>query len=439
MAVARPPSLQLRGGGQSVLRAAATPREDIASSVPATHRGVVSPAAAQGMSIGEMERSLAHRPTRRIPEQARDGHAPQTARALLEENRQLIQEKQERKALARKNSREFVEKLLAQDRLTTEGDRAKDIGRRHAQRELAQYYKAEIAEKERARAGKYRSKVDSGVEIQYFPFVEGETIDRRREEKSATMREEMRSFLGKQREKHPPRADSLLAETSLEHAVHYGGEDAAGGGALPGEDVAPHLTRHPRFLSRAQEHHSRRLHDAHVRKALEDKVMQTRQDLENLSRRRQAEHREWEEGMQVNDAVRADICNAKAAERKSHAAYLKQQMEERQHREQRDTSEKRAGVIGYYGPEEKELQGTELHQDHCAELIRQMDVDSRRRAESRGARLRQEQRLVDNGLAEMSRDRQKERLKNMLHREVLTTTWKSQQKIKQAMNQLDSL
>jgi len=423
-------SPHLKTNGQSVLRAALTPRDETATKGGASSK-------VQDMSITDMEKALSAKPSRRIPEQVRDGHAPQTARALLEENRQLIQEKSERKALARKNSREFVERLLAQDRMTTEGDKAREIGRRHAQRELAQYYKAEIAEKEQAKASEYRSKVESGVEIQYFPFVEGETINKSREAKSAKMREEMRGFLNHQREKHPPRTDTLLAETSHEHNIRYG--NSREGSVLPGDDVAPHMNRHPRFLSRAREHMSRRLHDAHVRKALEDKVLQTRAELESASQQREAERQQWEEGMQVNDALRYDLSQAKAMEKKKHAEILKSQMKERADREQRVHREQHADITGYYGPEEKELQETGLHREHCTELIKQMEVDNSRRCNSRNARLRQERRLIDNCMAEMLQDRSKERQKNVLHREVLTTTWKSQQKIKHAVDTLEGL
>lgn len=338
------------------------------------------------------------------------------------------------KDLARQDSRECFEKLLAQDRVSSEGDKARDIGRRQAQRELAQYYKAEIAQKEQKKAKEYSSKVQSGVEIQYFPFVEGETINKNREAKSAKMREEMRSFFDRQREQKPPRVDTLLAETSLEHQVRYGG--GADGSVVPGDDVAPHMNRHPRFLSRAREHMSRRLHDAHVRQALEDKVLQTKQELEQLSARKQAEREQWEDGMQVNDALRTDVGQAKASERRKHADYLKSQMEERKRREQRDRDDWHSSVIGYYGPEEKELQGSDMHRDHCTDLIKQMEVDNMRRASSRNARLRQERRLIDNCMAEMSQDRAKEKQKQQLHKEVLTTTWKSQQKIKDAMKEL---
>jgi len=197
------------------------------------------------------------------------------------------------------------------------------------------------------------------------------------------------------------------------------------------------MGRHPRFLSRAREHMSRRLHDVHVRKALEDKVEQTRAELEAQSRRRQAELRQWEEGMLVNDALRYDSSQAKATERRKHADFLRSQITERRGRQDQEHQDQHAEIAGYYGPEEKEVQDMGLHREHCSDLIKQMEVDKQRRSSSRNQRLRQERRLIDNCLAEMAQDRDKERHKTVQHREVLTTTWKSQQKIKRAIKNLD--
>merc|ERR1712072_1207869 len=101
------------------------------------------------------------------------------------------------------------------------------------------------------------------------------------------MKDEMRSFLTKQREDHPPRMDPLLADLAdLNDTLHYPVEGHPSAvvpqppGLMDSDEVAPHMQRHPRFLTRAREHMSRRLHDVHVRQALEDKVRQTRLDLE---------------------------------------------------------------------------------------------------------------------------------------------------------------
>jgi len=58
-----------------------------------------------------MERVLSQRPLRQMQEQAWHTSAPQTARGLLEENKQLIQEKQERKALQKQSSREYCDQM----------------------------------------------------------------------------------------------------------------------------------------------------------------------------------------------------------------------------------------------------------------------------------------------------------------------------------------
>lgn len=401
------------------------------------------------MTIEEMEAALAGRPTKKFPERVRSTCGPQSARTLLEENKQLIQEKRERKTLARQNSREFTEKLLAQDRRTTEGDKAKETGRRLVQRELSVNYKEKIAEKEQEKAWSYKAKIEGGVGIQYFPFVEGETISKHREMKRAQMREEMRGFLQKQREEDPPRMDSLIAETHVDHTVQYPQMSKHGGVAssiapmqdvhLAEGDVAPHMASHPRFLAKAREHMSRRLRDVHVRKALEEQVESTKRELQALQRSRAMQDQTWEDGLLVNDALRYDNEQTKAMDRRLNAQDLQSQIEEKKTKKQAELHKRRGEIPGYWGPTEKELQDPGTHTALCGDLIRQIEVDQQRRISSRNQQLKQERRLIDNCIKEMSQDRRKEQQKIMQHREVLTTTWKSQQKIQEAIKTIEAL
>merc|ERR1719221_2009643 len=189
----------------------------------------------------------------------------------------------------------------------------------------------------------------------------------------------MRGFLKKQKEDHPPRMDSLLADTKFSNPIKYPTAPVHGKPAIipqkdigdytaeatadidVNDDCSPHIARHPRFLSRAREHMSRRLHDVHVRRALEDKVEQTKAELEAQSRSRLQEARQWEEGMLVNDALRYDCSQAKATERRRHADYLRSQISEGSSRQDREREDRHAEIPGYYGPEEKEVQGSDLH------------------------------------------------------------------------------
>lgn len=369
------------------------------------------------MSIQEMESVLREKFHKRLPETVRANDGPQTARGILEENKKLIADQQERRSAARKNSRDEFDKLVVQDRLTTEGEKARVMSRRQAQRELANYYKEKIGEKEKAKANEYSNKKDNGVAIQYFPFIEGETIDKNRAAKSANMREEMRDFLQQQRDLKPPRPDAKNND-AIESPVE--------------------LAMNPRFLSRAHPHMSRRLQDGHVRKTLEDKVRTTKAELEAAAQQREMERQQWEESLLVNDALRYDKDQAKMAEKKRTAQFLLNQMEEHKHQAAREHTEKRTERPAYWGPEEKQPQPAEIHRDHCKDIIQQMEVVQNRRLNSRSRRLRQERQIVDNGLAEMSQDREKERTKANRHREVLTTTWQSQQKIRQALTALEA-
>eukprot|EP00927_Polykrikos_kofoidii_P067307 TRINITY_DN62808_c0_g1_i1.p1 TRINITY_DN62808_c0_g1~~TRINITY_DN62808_c0_g1_i1.p1 ORF type:complete len:437 (-),score=119.95 TRINITY_DN62808_c0_g1_i1:369-1679(-) len=436
------------------MAAIATPRQAMrASDLGSMPSSARSEKAYKNMSVEEMERALTHI-SKRMPETIRGSCAPQTARSLLEENKQLIEEKRERKARERQNSREFTETLLAKDRRTNEHDKARDIGRKQAQQQLAQYYKTKIAEKETSKASEYSRKVQCGSEIQYFPFVEGENINKSREAQASEQREEMRGFLRRQRDDNPPRVDSLLLDVGFEYPYKYPSmqvgkqqrprsQDASARASFlddfASEDVAPHMQRHPRFLSRAREHLSRRLHDNHVRKALEDKVVQTKDELEKEARRRELETQQAMDGMLVNDALRYDSTLAKAADMRRNQAFLRAQMEEKQQKDRGEVYQRQREPAGYWGPEEKPMQSGELIGEHCRDLISQMEVNQRRRVGSRCRRLRQERRLVDNCMAEMSEDRERDRAKAAQQKDVLTTTWKSQKKVKQALDTIEQL
>lgn len=431
----------------------------------------------KNMSCHEMEKLL-QKQTRRPA-----GHvAPQSAGALLEENKQLSLEKQHRKALDRKNSRDFIERLHADDRVATEADKAKDIGRRTAQRGLSQYYKAKIAEKETStsKTAELQAKLDKGVDIQFFPFVEGETISENRKASANKMRDEMRTFLRKQHEENPPRADAMMLDADVEYHHRYPlmpvGSASARGPRQPLDSLSdlctgqqrygstsaracgstsarssregsngdavqtgPHLAKYPKFLSRAREHMSRRVHDSHVRKALEDKVERTKAELEDLNQKRYAQAQEWEDGMMVNDALRYDGSQLKAAARQRHASHLLQQAEDSRQLKKQEVEAKRAEPAGYWGPDNKDLQDPNAFRQLASGLIHQMETKQNRKLDSRSRRLQQEQVVIDNSLAEMSADRVKEHEKLTQHRVILTTTWESQQKLQQVRKRIDKL
>jgi len=423
-----------------------------------------------------------YKPYKRPAEFSEGSGSGQTARTLLEDNKQLVVQKQQRKALERQRSREFVDRLFADDRLANEADKAKQVSRSSAQRGLAQYYKAKIAQKEADKKGSYKAKLDIGGGDLHFPFVEGETICQNRQAEAARMREEMRGFLKKQREDFPPRMDPLMLDTEVEYHHQYPlmpaqsqsargprsrstqptptlgsasargppeapatarGPASAGGSAgetgEDGDEDAPHLSRYPRFLSRAREHMSRRIHDAHVRKALEDKVAQTKSELEALTRRRQQEAVEWEEGLVVNDALRFDGVNAKSEEKKRNAEFVQAQIKERKAMVAAQVQKRRAEPAGYWGPEEKGGLDPDIFRRNANEIIQQMEVNQNRRLESRHRKLDQERMMVDNSVAEMSSDRAKEQAKVVQHKQILTSTWDSQKKIREVMKRIEKL
>jgi len=142
--------------------------------------------------------------------------------------------------------------------------------------------------------------------------------------------------------------------------------------------------------------------------------------------------------MLVNDALRYDSSKSKNAERRRNAEYLQVQMQEKMKKDGEEKSYFQS-PCGYWGPEEKPVQMQELHRSLCSDLVKQMEVNQNRKLDSRGRRLKVERRLIDNCMAEISQDRDRDKAKAALHKEVLVTTWASQQKIKQAKNRVDDM
>ncbi|CAK9114103.1 unnamed protein product [Durusdinium trenchii] len=451
-------SAALRGGGESLVRES-TPRG------PPSANSTRSQDMSMSMTVDEMETRLLPRPSK-----GGRGSLPMSARELLEENKQLIEEKKEQKALARKNSREMVQKLIEEDRMKSEGLKATVQSRRSMLKDLAQQYKASIAEKEQQRAALKASK--RGPPVSYFPFVEGETIAKGRAAKSQVLREEMQGFLQKQREQKPPRNDQLIQDTRVDNILLYPVQPKATpqstmqsqtmeeplflveapltpevqhGDAIPEaemklvDETCPHMQRHPVFLTKARDHKSRRLYDDHVRRTLEEKVEQTKIELAQLARKRQEEVQTLEDSMLVADALRHDGTTAKADARRRHAMFLKEQMQEQQTRREEEKANKKKETAGYWGPEDKPTQASQSHRNHCHDLIKQMEVDQNRRLVDRTMHLRQEKQIVNNCLAQMEQDREMEKQKIKQHREVLVTTWKSQLQLREVMKNIEGI
>jgi len=370
------------------------------------------------MTIGEMENRLLPKPTK-----GGRGSLPMSARELLEENKQLIEEKKEQKALARKNSREMVQKLIEEDRMKSEGIKATVQSKRSMLKDLAQQYKASITQKEEERAALKTSK--KGQPPSYFPFVEGERIAKGRAAKSAVLREEMQGFLQKQREMKPPRNDPLIQDTRVDNVLLYpvlpkatvqsfeasppeSGE-VQHGDAVPDEELklvdetCPHMQRHPVFLTKARDHKSRRLYDDHVRRTLEEKVEQTKMELAQQAKKRKDELATLEDSMLVADALRHDGTTAKADARRRHAMFLKEQIEEQQMRKQMEKADKKRETAGYWGPEDKPTQSNATHRSHCHDLIKQMEVDQNRKVVDRSLRLLSTFHVDDEARTELTR------------------------------------
>lgn len=407
----------------------------------------------EDLKVREMEALLSRRSKREV-ELAKNG--PQTARAVLEENKILS----ERKKLAGRNDRAaslvMVESLLALEKESVEKDKAKQQGRREAHQQLAQQYKASIVQKEKEKGKRFEAKMGDREKedaAPYFPFTEGETVQEYREHANAQLREEMREFISVQRQQKPPRADALMDSVKADYNVLYPLAPNArnvGGGAYLKETVAPPpadgpaivpyvCETHPRFLKRSREYMSRRTETTHVKKAMEDKIDRTKQQLEFLAEDRQAEKRMHEDGLIINDALRYDNELLKGLERKQNAEYIKQQIDERKVRRDSEKSALKGEGGGYWGPEEKNVYTDAVKMQHRRELVAQMEVNQNRKLDSRDRKLRQERCIVENGVLEMMADRDRNTAKVERRRSALNRAWNNQVLIKRAQQQVDHI
>ncbi|CAE8662203.1 unnamed protein product, partial [Polarella glacialis] len=300
--------------GQSVLRAM-TPRMDsrqsgrAGGSGPQSARGRLDRPDSRGiqeMSIHEMESVLVDKPRKKPP--AVVGGPPISARELLEENKVLGELKAQQKAGRRQYEKDFVQRLLEEDRMVMEGNKAKEQSKKHAKVQLAQQYKDRIVLNQETKVTTEQNEKHLQQGLGYFPFDEGEQIVKNRDMKKDRMRAEMQEQMQKQKTDRPVRKDGLRRDINAE--VQYPlslsrPPPAKGAGLLSSADDALELAdnekmllvdeppsfmnKHPLFLTKSKEHMSRRLYDEHVRRTLEDKVEQTKAELLALSMKKQTE------------------------------------------------------------------------------------------------------------------------------------------------------
>merc|ERR1719359_13023 len=278
--------------------------------------------------------------------------------------------KNEVKKDERRHSKELVDEMLQRDQQNLESDRKKEQKRRDTQKALAQKYRTAILQKELAESQEYQKKQAEGTNEVFFPFTEGETVEQYRQAQSQMLKSELQAHLKEQSERQPVRDDALMASVSHKHHKNYN-SDGSKGGKHP---VVPAYmgAKAPHFLSRGREHMTRRINDAHVSEAMDQKVEMIKTQLEQLAIDRHREATQHEEGLMINDALRYDNALQMAAERQKNAQYLKEQIAEREQRVKMERTQQRGESCGYWGPEEKNLQNPDAHEDHCKYLISQM-------------------------------------------------------------------
>lgn len=417
-----------------------------------------------------MEEALAPKPTKRGPS-LQDNVI---ARRIAQDNQLMVQAKIDKEVDEKKKVKEREQNFLQKEMLKEKGEQTKNVGKKQEQRQLAEYYREMIKEKEEGRANQYQSKVQAGVAMNFFPFVDGERVKKDREVKSQEMNREMRSFLQRQREARPVRQDGVNPQLNRGHMVDYpsfpapstgrpptgslsergppGTPRAAGEGRLgtagsalvrrpSGEaqassqvDAPPRFEQRPEGLPRQQD-------DTHVRRALEAKVQETKNELAVLNQRKQLEMQLWEEGLAVSDAIGADSSQQKAIAVRRHGEDLKLQIADRERRAEAEKEEKRSQVFGYWGPDSKESKARGKKEDP-REITKfyqaQMKVNKERKALEKQLQHRQEKRIVENCLVQIAEERDREAEKERRQREVLVTTWHSQKKIKEIRNEVEA-
>lgn len=394
-----------------------------------------------GLQVEDVEQRLARYSRKPKPNTQNASAGPYTARSLLEENQRLAALKSENKKLDRKASKELVDEMLNHDQQNEEYERKKQLKRRETHQALAQKYRAAIVKNELAQAEEYSKKQASGPGEVFFPFTEGETVERYRQAQNSMLRSDMQDYMREQSEKCPPRYDELMASVSHQHQHLYAASGSNATSKPHGQPrVAPHIGgKHPLFLSRNRQHMSRRKNDSHVTQAMDDKVELFKTQIEQLAADKHKEVQQHEEGLMINDALRYDNALMKAVERKKTQEFLKAQIAERDARIEQEKKEQRAACCGYFGPEEKNLQQPEVHEDHCRTLISQMATDQHRRIDVKYHQLQEEKQIVNNTMHVMATDRAKAVEKAARQKEILTKSWKNQKKIRTAMETVERI
>lgn len=377
---------------------------------------------------------------------------PMSARAVLQENKLLSQKRKADKGRERKDSLALVDRLLEKERQALDNERQKQLDRREQQAVLSKQYKERIIEKESVRENAYATKVAEQRSEAYFPFNEGEVVETYRAHANARLRAEMQEFTEAQRNALPPRSDKLLDSVRVDHNVLYplapnarnvkAGEYLKETVAKPpaeGPAVVPYVCQdYPKFLTRARQYLSRRTETEHVKLAMAKEVDRTRENLERMAAERREDAREHEEGKAINESLRYDDDRAQQIARKQNAEYVHAQMTERETREASHARSLKEAPHGYWGPEEKIAVDKRTFQEQmCKDLVAQMAVNQNRKLDSRDRNLRQERCLVENAVADMLRERDRQVARAAKQKDALKRAWKNQVQMRTVRNNVE--
>lgn len=340
--------------------------------------------------------------------------APVSARAVLEENRiEAERIRAEKRRLKFAGGADAAE-LLEADRAAFGANQEQARVRREQQIALSEHYREEIAE----RAARRKAAKQPVEEKRYFPFTDGERVERLQREAKAKRQEEMQRVHA---EIAPPVRRNPQARPPV---APYSGEQALGPPKVHSFNNA-----YPLFLSKAEDHMTRRTDARHVHRAMRAKMSETYDELKGEFEQSKHEERQRNAGLALHDRLTGVGASDMLQERLKNAEVLRKQIADKQQRLSDEKAAFRAHEHGYFGPPNKMKTDVLVH-EHKRILKEQMQEQKARNEDDREFDLKQDRILNHNMLREMVSDHERSTKKVWKYRETLKRSWEQQLKMK---------
>jgi len=360
----------------------------------------------EALSVQEMEDMLFKPHTK--------PRAPVSARAVLEENRIEAERVRAEKQRQKRSGRQETAELLREDQQAFGRHQEAQSKRKDMAVALAEHYREEIA----ARAARRKAAKAPVEEKRYFPFTDGERVEQQQREAKARRQAEMQACMEElsPRPRRNPQARPPVAP--------YVGEAAA-----KPPQVHSFNDCYPKFLSKAEDHMTRRTDVQHVHRAMRAKMDETYSRLQGEFEQSKQQERQRNAGLALHDRLTGVGAADMLQERRKNAEVLRQQMEDKRQRLSDEKAAYRAHEHGYYGPPNKQKTDV-LVVEHKRMLKAQMQEQKSRLEDDREFDLKQDRILNANMLREMVSDHERSAKKVWKYRETLKRSWEQQLKMK---------